>query len=53
MKRILILQLLILLTFHSYSQNNIYEIFALEFANNNWRAVASEVAVGAVTKDCI
>ena len=53
MKRILILQLLILLTFHSYSQNNIYEIFALEFANNNWRAVASEIAVGAVTKDTI
>ena len=53
MKRILILQLLILLTFHSYSQNNIYEIFALEFANNNWRALASEIAVGAVTKDTI
>jgi len=47
---LIILQLL--LVFHSFGQKNIYEVFALEFAGN-WTVTASEIAVGAMTKDSI
>ena len=41
-----------LLYFYGFGQKAIYEIYALEFAGN-WNLPASEIAVGASTKDTI
>jgi glyoxylase-like metal-dependent hydrolase (beta-lactamase superfamily II) len=53
-KRILlILQIWFFLTLQSYSQENIYEIFALEFGHDSFRPMASDIAVGSTSKDTL
>jgi len=47
-----LLTIQLLMAFNSFSQENNYEIYAFEFARN-WKVAATEIAVGAVTKDSI
>lgn len=47
-----LITLQLLLIFNSFGQKNIYDVFAFEFAGS-WTVAASEIAVGAVTKDSI
>jgi glyoxylase-like metal-dependent hydrolase (beta-lactamase superfamily II) len=50
--KLLIFILLICFHFDGYSQKTTYEVYALEFAVN-WNIIATDIAVGAPTKDSI
>ena len=50
--RLLICILFICFHFNGYSQKATYEVYALEFAGN-WNIIATDIAVGAPTKDSI
>ncbi len=52
MKRSLLL-LFSLASFHLFSQQNIYEIYAIEYEKTDWRPLVSEIAVGATAKDTL
>ena len=43
----------ILISVSAFSQDNTYEIYALEFANSGWKAYAHDIAVGATTEDSL
>ncbi|MDO9374623.1 MAG: MBL fold metallo-hydrolase [Ferruginibacter sp.] len=36
-----------------FSQDNLYDIYALEFAKNDWKSVVSDIAVGSIVKDTV
>jgi glyoxylase-like metal-dependent hydrolase (beta-lactamase superfamily II) len=50
--KLITIPLLIVFYFHSFGQKNTYDVFAFEFAGN-WNMPASEIAVGATTKDSV
>ena len=52
MNKIILIAIFQLVYLQSFCQQNIYEIYALEFAGN-WKVLANEIAVGAPTKDTI
>ncbi len=53
MKKRLLFPLFCLVSVHLFGQQNIYEIYALEFEKIDWRPLVSEIAVGASAKDTL
>lgn len=53
MKKILIFLLHCLASVYLFGQQNIYEIYGIEFEKIDWRPLVSEIAVGATAKDTL
>lgn len=53
MKKIIIFPLLCLASIQLMSQQNTYEIYAIEYDKGDWRPAVSEIAVGATAKDTL
>ncbi len=53
MKQRLLFVLLCIASVRLFAQQNIYEIYALEFEKIDWRPLVSDIAVGATAKDTL
>ena len=53
MKKRLLILLLSLQAIHLFGQQNVYEIYAIEFQKIDWRSPVSEIAVGSTSKDTV
>lgn len=53
MKKRLLLLLFCLASARLIGQQNIYEIYAIEFEKIEWRSPVSEIALGATAKDTV